>query len=117
MSAPIATTSARRVFCVLSARSLPYAEKAIESLFARAVEPLWLVLSALLLNLYPLMFMVWHGDPMEIPRHAVQIGIQFRLAGWIAVLLFLDHLFTGFRMRAWLGLGAAPASPPAPNLK
>lgn len=34
----------RRVFCVLSARALPYAEKAIASLFARAREPLALVL-------------------------------------------------------------------------
>lgn len=34
----------RRVFCVLSARALPYAEKAIESLFVHATEPLSLVL-------------------------------------------------------------------------
>ncbi len=35
---------ARRVFCVLSARSLPYAEKAIESLFTRATEAISLTL-------------------------------------------------------------------------
>lgn len=44
MSATIETPALRRVFCVLSARSLPYAEKAIESLFARVAEPISLVL-------------------------------------------------------------------------
>lgn len=34
----------RRVFCVLSARALPYAEKCVASLFAQATEPLELTL-------------------------------------------------------------------------
>jgi len=44
MSVPTPSSARRRVFCVLSARSLPYAEKAIESLFAHALEPLSLTL-------------------------------------------------------------------------
>jgi len=39
MSLPIPAATRRRAFCVLSARSLPYAEKAIESLFSRVTEP------------------------------------------------------------------------------
>jgi hypothetical protein len=37
-------TFKRKVFCILSARSLPYAEKCISSLFARSSEPLELTL-------------------------------------------------------------------------
>ena len=60
----------------------------------RAVHPIWLVLSILTISLYPLMFVVWHGDPMEIPRHALQIGLQLRLGGWTALLLLVDLLFS-----------------------
>jgi hypothetical protein len=34
---------------------------------------------------------VWHGDPMEIERHALQIAIQIRLMLWLVLLLAVDH--------------------------
>ena len=55
----------------------------------------WLVVGILLVSLYPLLFIVWHGNPMEIERHAAQVGIQYRLMGWMAVVLLLDHLSLG----------------------
>jgi len=45
---------------------------------------------ALLLTLYPLMFLVFHGDAIEIERHAFQISLQIRLAGWMLLIYFLD---------------------------
>lgn len=53
----------------------------------RERSPGWLVVFAVLLSMYPLMFIVWHGNPLEIERHAAQIGVQFRLAGWLALIL------------------------------
>lgn len=44
MNAPIATSPARKVYCVLSSRSLPYAVKALESLTAHSLEDLDLTL-------------------------------------------------------------------------
>jgi hypothetical protein len=60
-----------------------------------ARQPAWLVVLVFLLSLYPMMFIVWHGNPLEIERHAAQIGLQFRLAGWMGLLLLLDHLSVG----------------------
>lgn len=51
----------------------------------------WLAL-AILLTLYPMMFITWNGNPLEIERHAAQIGIQYRLSGWMSLLMLLDWL-------------------------
>lgn len=61
----------------------------------------WLVISILLISVYPLMFLVWHGEPMEIERHAAQIGLQVRLAGWMGLLLGLDWLASQEKLRRW----------------
>jgi hypothetical protein len=52
----------------------------------------WLLISVLVFSLYPLMFLIWHGEPMEVDRHAVQIAIQLRLAGWIGIALFMESI-------------------------
>ncbi len=52
----------------------------------------WFVVTIMAVSIYPLMFIIWHGEPMEIERHAIQIGIQFRLAAWMALLFFIDWL-------------------------
>ena len=44
MNAPVATSLRRKVYCVLSARSLPYAVKALESLTANSLDDLDLTL-------------------------------------------------------------------------
>ncbi len=55
----------------------------------------WFVVLILAVSIYPLMFIVWHADPMEITRHAIQIGIQFRLAAWMALILTIDAVTIG----------------------
>jgi hypothetical protein len=55
-------------------------------------RPAWFVTLALLLTVYPLMFVVWHGDTIEEERHAVQIGIQIRLAFWMMAIYLVDVL-------------------------
>jgi hypothetical protein len=52
---------------------------------------LW-VWAALALSVYPLMVVIWNGNPLEIERHAAQLGIQVRLAGLVAGVLILDRL-------------------------
>jgi hypothetical protein len=55
-------------------------------------QPAWLVLTILLISLYPMMFIIWHGNPMEIERHATQLGIQFRLAGCMVIPMLLNEI-------------------------
>ncbi len=59
-------------------------------------NPIWLLVSIFMVSLYPLMFLVWHGNPLEIERHAAQIGVQVRLMGWLALVAAAD----GWLMRA-----------------
>lgn len=60
----------------------------------RGQRPAWLVPAVLLISMYPLMFIIWHGNPMEIERHALQIAIQFRLAAWLVLLLGLGWILS-----------------------
>ena len=55
-------------------------------------HPAWLALTVLMVSIPPMVFIIWNGNPLEIERHAIQIGIQFRLAGWVALFLLMDWL-------------------------
>jgi hypothetical protein len=44
MSVSIQDSNRRKLFCVMSARALPYAEKGVESLFANLLEPVSLTI-------------------------------------------------------------------------
>jgi len=61
-------------------------------IFKGQVNSPWFVIMVLTLSIYPLMFIVWHGEPLEIARHALQIGIQFRLAAWMAFIFIVDAI-------------------------
>jgi hypothetical protein len=65
---------------------------AVNWLSGREKKSVWVIIMALVVSIYPLMFIVWHGNPMEVERHAVQIAVQFRLAGWMAVVVWLAWL-------------------------
>lgn len=54
------------------------------------LRPWWLVPWFLLLTAYPLMFIIYHGDAIELERHAMQVGLQLRLAGWMMLVYLLD---------------------------
>jgi hypothetical protein len=60
----------------------------------RKPGPVWLVLLAVILTMYPAMGLIWYAEPMEIERHALQIGIQFRLVGLILFLFLLQEILT-----------------------
>ncbi|MFZ6026472.1 MAG: hypothetical protein ACOYYS_02040 [Chloroflexota bacterium] len=61
--------------------------------YKRCIGLPWQVVPvALLLTLYPLMFVIWHGDSIELERHAYQIDFQIRLALWLATVF----VFEGF---------------------
>ena len=68
-------------------------------LFYRQRQPLWIVLAVLIVSVYPMMFLIWHAEPLEIERHAAQIGVQFRLAGWISLVLLLTEILRWIQHR------------------
>jgi hypothetical protein len=55
-----------------------------------ASKPIWIVVILLLVTLYLLMFLVWHGDTVDMERHATPVGIQLRLAFWMMAVLLAD---------------------------
>ncbi len=58
----------------------------------RKGDPVWIFPAVLILSIVPMMLVVWHAEPMEIERHANQIGIVLRLTGWIGFLVILDEI-------------------------
>ncbi len=52
------------------------------------IQVAWVIPFALIASSYPLMFVVWHGDSIEIERHAYQAAMQLRL-GLLMLGLFL----------------------------
>jgi hypothetical protein len=54
--------------------------------------PLGLMLSAL-----PLAILVWDGEPSEVPRHALLIGISSRLAFWLGCWLIAAPVLQALR--------------------
>lgn len=45
---------------------------------------------------YPLALVVWHGDAMDIARHALLVGLCLRLGLWLTICFSLGAIF-----RAW----------------
>ena len=52
----------------------------------------WVVLLSLLLTI-PHLYLVWHGDALDVARHAVVANVQFHLSIWSLIILYLDGLF------------------------
>lgn len=48
--------------------------------------------AAMLVLMYAMAFVIWHGDADSIERHSVQVNILWRLSLWFAVLFALDWL-------------------------
>ncbi|GAB4504122.1 MAG: hypothetical protein Fur0043_11150 [Anaerolineales bacterium] len=55
-------------------------------------NPAWNVFIALILLIYPHLFIVWHGDTSGMDRHALSLAVQFILAAWLLLFLLLDSL-------------------------
>ena len=73
----------------------------------RTRQPRWLVTSALLMLTYPHAVLVWHGDSMEVERHALQAAVQFRLGLWMAIFCGCDAILV---YAARLGIRSREAS-------
>lgn len=58
----------------------------------RKGEPTWLVPLVLILLAYPHAIIIWHGDAAEVGRHALQVGVHFRLGLWILLFFAADML-------------------------
>jgi hypothetical protein len=50
----------------------------------------FLVPLGMILLVYPHAVLIWHGDPNEIGRHALQAAVYFRLGLWLLVLFVGD---------------------------
>ena len=54
-------------------------------------EPLLFTALGLLVLAYPLAFLVWHGDSIELERHSYQVALQVRLAAWLLFISLLQQ--------------------------
>lgn len=52
---------------------------------------LFLIGTSMLAASIPFALLVWHGDSLEIGRHALCVGILFRLGGWFLMIAALDR--------------------------
>jgi hypothetical protein len=48
---------------------------------------LWAAFICMNLLIFPHLFITWHGDAMAPDRHALSVGLQLYMGGWILVLL------------------------------
>ena len=62
----------------------------------------WLVPASAMGLALPLSAVVWHGDTVEISRHAVCLAVQVRLGAWLLLCFVAD---------SWLERRTRPASP------
>jgi hypothetical protein len=56
----------------------------------RKGEPRWFIPLILIMLAYPHAAIVWHGDPNDIGRLALQAGVHFRLGLWMLLLFAAD---------------------------
>ncbi len=52
----------------------------------------WLTPLGLVVLAWPHALVVWHGDSMEVSRHALQMNVHLRLGTWVLALLVLDAI-------------------------
>jgi hypothetical protein len=57
----------------------------------------WTLPVGLMLSALPLAILVWDGEPSEVPRHALLVGISSRLAFWLGCWLIAVPVFEAIR--------------------
>jgi hypothetical protein len=57
----------------------------------------WILPLGLMLSALPLAILVWDGEPSEVPRHALLIGISSRLAFWLGCWLIVAPVLQAIR--------------------
>jgi hypothetical protein len=53
----------------------------------------WIIVAFLLLSL-PQLYLIWHGDALDVERHAVVMNIQFHLGILWLVIFYIDMVIT-----------------------
>lgn len=61
--------------------------------------PLWVILLFLLLSI-PHLYLVWHGDALDVERHAAMANVQFHVGIWLLAAGCLDLAARGRRSPA-----------------
>ena len=74
----------------------------------------WILPVGLMLSALPLAILVWDGEPSEVPRHALLVGISSRLALWFGCWLIAVPVLKA--MRAPRTSGATTSPSPTPQL-
>jgi hypothetical protein len=53
----------------------------------------WLILIFFIFSI-PYLYLAWHGDALDLARHAAIANIQFHLGMWLLLIFYLDKEFT-----------------------
>jgi hypothetical protein len=57
----------------------------------------WVIAVFFLLSI-PHLYLVWHGDALDVERHAVIANVQFHLSVWLLLVLALDKVIPNRRL-------------------
>jgi hypothetical protein len=77
-----------------------------------AARAVWLVPAVALLLQVPHAGLVWHGEPVEIPRHALQVGVMTRLSLLLLSIFLIDAALGLGRRDATRRRASPPRAPP-----
>ncbi len=76
----------------------------------RWLHPGWLVGAGAVLLAYPHAALVYHGDVMELARHAIGVAVQARIGVWLVLVFALDGLISA-RVETYLSTPNQTAQP------
>jgi hypothetical protein len=74
----------------------------------------WIVPLGLMLSALPLAILIWDGEPSEVPRHALLIGLSSRLALWFGCWLIAAPVLTAMRKPRTAASRTNPSPGPQP---
>ena len=60
---------------------------------------LWVIFTFLLLSI-PHLYLIWHGDALDVERHAVIVNVQFHICIWLLVTGALDVILSNQQTKA-----------------
>jgi hypothetical protein len=63
------------------------------------LQTIWTIPALMILLTYPHGAVVWHGDSMEVARHCLLVGVQFRLGLWLLSLFMIDAVVHHLRYK------------------
>ena len=52
-----------------------------------------ILILVLFITSVPFLLLVWHSDPNDLTRHALQAALQLRMASWLCILLLIERVW------------------------